>query len=205
MNDDEDDLTHYFNATGRMRERAEAAEAERDQLRESVRPANTAAEAAAETVGNMAEKCSTLMAERDQLRAVLTDTWCALFGADRVGEGVELLSTEHAAMIPDTVRSTMVASNEVLRAVEAERDRMRDELEAGVAQWIKEAKHAASRIGEGNRELDRLRAVVDAVRRYVPLIEAPVAAVDPQERLAVHLELLRRLRELDGSTEPTDG
>jgi hypothetical protein len=87
----------------------------------------------------------------------------------------------------------------------AERDRMRDELEAGLAQWVKEAKHAASRIGKCNRERDRLRAVVNVVRRYVPLIEAPVAAVDPQERLAVHLELLRRLRELDGSTEPIDG
>lgn len=51
-----------------------------------------------------------------------------------------------------------------------------------------------------HNEVLRLRAVVDVVRSYVPMIEASDADVDRQERLATHLELLRRLRRLDGPT-----
>jgi hypothetical protein len=58
---------------------------------------------------------------------------------------------------------------------------------------------------EAIAERDRLREAVEAVRAYIPLIEAADADVDRQERLAAHLEVLRRLRQLDGSEEATDG
>jgi hypothetical protein len=63
--------------------------------------------------------------ERDQFRTAATDTWAALFAVDRVEEGLELLSAEHAAMIPGTVRAAFAAANEVRGALEAERDRLR--------------------------------------------------------------------------------
>lgn len=62
----------------------------------------------------------------------------------------------------------------------------------------------ADYVSRAAEERDRLRAVVDVVRVYVPMIEAADADVDQQERFATHLELLRRLRRLDGS-EVTDG
>lgn len=92
----------------------------------------------------------------------------------------------------------------LVRELSAERDALAAERdhERGLRQGLDRlANTLFEERDEARGERDRLRAVVDVVRRYVPLIEAPDATVDQQERLAVHLELLRRLRELDGSAD----
>lgn len=70
-----------------------------------------------------------LEAERDRLRTVVTDAWCALFGAGRVEEAVEPLSDEHAHMVPAVVRSALAAAAQAQLAVEAERDEARTEVD----------------------------------------------------------------------------
>lgn len=70
-----------------------------------------------------------LEAERGRLRTVVTDTWCALFGAGRVEEAVEPLSDEHAHMVPAVVRSALAAAAQAQLAVEAERDEARTEVD----------------------------------------------------------------------------
>lgn len=54
-------------------------------------------------------------------------------------------------------------------------------------------------------ERDRLRAVVDVLRSYLPLTELPAIEVDEQDRLALWLELRRQLRQLDASPDTGDG
>jgi hypothetical protein len=70
-------------------------------------------------------------AERDQaelgrLRTVARDVWAALWHADP--DDVELLTAEHEAMLPDVVRSALLAAAQHNRELETERDRLRAAL-----------------------------------------------------------------------------
>jgi hypothetical protein len=116
---------------------------------------------------------------------------------------------------------THVQLIDLVRGVKDERDRLRADLEAGRAQWVKEAKHAARRIGECNRERDRLRAVVEAddgpvakTMEYLGQVEAERdrlrAVVDAAHELLdedrtswspEHQRLAEALAALDGSAD----
>jgi hypothetical protein len=117
--------------------------------------------------------------ERNRLRAVARDVWAALWHADPAE--VELLGAEHEAMLPDVVRSALLAA----------------------------AKHN----NELSVERDRLRAVVDALRRHRVADAQLMALVDGDEdqqreadsRAAGYWqEVIESLAALDGSAEATD-
>jgi hypothetical protein len=75
-------------------------------------------------------------------------------------------------------------------------------MDAERAQWVKETRHAARRIGEGARERDRLRAVVDAAMLlwYATYPTGPATASFIEARRAFE----EAAAALDGSAEATD-
>jgi hypothetical protein len=142
--------------------------------------ATAAADAAAQALGYMAAKCSALLVERDELRATLDAEraqWIkeTRHAARRIGEGAR------------------------------ERDRLRDELAVYRDQALPDAGRImnglSTALADVETERNRLRAIVDAVRAYIPLIEAAGDGVDKRERLAAHFNVVGQLRQLDGSAD----
>jgi hypothetical protein len=82
-------------------QRAEAAEAERDRLRESARLANIAANIAAEAVGNMAERCSALLVEQERLRALAFLVYRTL--SDEPIDSLDWLTPQHRDLLAQVV------------------------------------------------------------------------------------------------------
>lgn len=80
-----------------------------------------------------------------------------------------------------------------------ERDQLRADLER--ERGVKRINDQA--FNEALTERDALREIVEALRSYLRMVEAADADVDQQERLALHLHLLRRIRRLDGEEEET--
>lgn len=134
-----------------------------------------------------------LQMERDALRVIARDLWAALWNADPAS--VELLNAEHQAMLPGMVRATMLAAVEHSKALSDERDRLQEDLRRereAVKPIIDQALHDAV------TERDRLRAVVDAARRWY-------AAIDLEELEHAVGGLKAALDQLDASAETTDG
>jgi hypothetical protein len=103
-----------------------------------------------------------LQAERDRLQGLLAQTvdggeWVLI--APSV---IERLNTERDEAVIDAERERacrQIVDQALLDAVN-ERDALQATLDTATAQWLKETRHAASRIGESNRERDRLRALL---------------------------------------------
>lgn len=108
---------------------------------------------------------------------------------------------------------TLAGLYRCVRELLDERDRLRAGLDAGRAQWVKEARHAARRIGEGARERDRLRAVV---RKLVAAAGLAIEGTEGEWISYAYEEYAERhefttdeqaayQRALDASAEATDG
>lgn len=129
-------------------------------------------------------------AERDHLRVIVRDVWAALFNANP--KDIELLSAEHAAMLPAAVRATLLVAVQHARDLETERDRLRVVVErahdcVGVDDHVLRSLATDDLVAlvgvlrqdcrDAMIENDRLRAVVDAVvefERRVPFFGAVV-------------------------------
>jgi uncharacterized coiled-coil DUF342 family protein len=94
-----------------------------------------------------------LRAERDRLRDERD-----MFRDQALPEAAGIMN-ELSTTLAETESERDAWKATVTRMMEDE-ERLRTALDTERAQWIKETRHAASRIGEGVRELDRLRAVV---------------------------------------------
>lgn len=153
-------------------------------------------------------------AERDRLRDRLeeeTDEYDRILG--RQAELLTGVANALKGQPPELVMHDWSDLPSVAAAIAAERNQLRDERDTERAQWLKETRHAARRIGTGVRERDQLRAVERAARGYLTLIDSTTATPRDRQEGMTHLRLALRAYELWGtehrmsteSEEPVDG
>lgn len=157
-----DDLTHYMEATERMRIRAEQVEAERDHLQDDL--ASVAMAVAGDRTGVIEQDdivglVREVVAERDRLRAVVEQA---------------KVSVERERELTDAARAARERAWKTIRELEAERDRLRAVVDAlneeHAALWrvvnalrLHEQTVAANQDGAEQAIADRWQAVEQAL------------------------------------------